>query len=146
MAEQSAGAAWLLDKMKVSIIIPWILYFFELGLAAKNPWRNFSEQASSGFTLALSLLGGHPQPFIHNSLMLGLFAVFLLFEKRTRGLSWTVNLWRAASALLVVAVIAFLFSYIQLASSQEYFARAYRSGRSGQPCKGSSNCAADRSL
>jgi hypothetical protein len=42
--------------------------------------------------------------------MLGLFAVFLLFEKRTPRLSWTVNLWRAASALLTVAVIAFLFA------------------------------------
>jgi len=77
-------------------------------------------------TLALSLLAGHPQPFIHNSPMLGLFAVFLLFEKRTPCLSWTINLWRAASALLTVAVIAFLFAYIQLASSHEYFARAYR--------------------
>jgi hypothetical protein len=77
-------------------------------------------------TLALSLLGGHPQPFIHNSLMLGLFAVFLLFEKRAPRLSWTINLWRAASALLTVAVIAFLFGYIELASSHEYFARAYR--------------------
>ena len=107
------------------IYLPWILYFFELGLAAKNPWRNFWT-GLAGFTLALSLLGGHPQPFIHNSLMLGLFAVFLLFEKRTPSLSWIINLWRAASALLVVAVIAFLFSYIQLASSHEYFARAYR--------------------
>ena len=58
--------------------------------------------------------------------MLGLFAVFLLFEKGTPRLSWTCNLWRTASALLTVAVIAFLFAYIQLASSHEYFARAYR--------------------
>jgi hypothetical protein len=107
------------------IYLPWILYFFELGLASKNAWRN-SWTGLAGLTLALSLLAGHPQPFIHNSLMLGLFAVFLLFEKRTSGLSWTINLWRAASALLTVAVIAFLFAYIQLASSHEYFARAYR--------------------
>ena len=107
------------------IYLPWVLYFFELGLAAKNPWRN-SWTGLAGLTLAFSLLAGHPQPFIHNSLMLGLFAVFLLFEKRTPRLSWTINLWRAAGALLTVAVIAFLFAYIQLASSHEYFARAYR--------------------
>jgi hypothetical protein len=52
--------------------------------------------------------------------------VSVVFEKRTPRLSWTVNLWRVASALLTVAVIAFLFAYIQLASSHEYFARAYR--------------------
>jgi hypothetical protein len=107
------------------IYLPWLLYFFELGLATKNPWRNFWT-GLAGLTLALSILGGHPQPFIHNSLMLGLFAVFLLFEKRAPGLSWTINLWRVACALLTVVVIAFLFSYIQLASSHEYFARAYR--------------------
>jgi hypothetical protein len=107
------------------IFLPWILYFFERGFASGIPWRN-SWTGLAGLTLALSLLGGHPQPFIHNSLMLGLFAVFLWFEKCTPSLSWTINLWRAASALLTVAVIAFLFSYIQLASSHEYFARAYR--------------------
>ena len=107
------------------IYLPWILYFFERGFAAKTPWRN-SWTGLAGLTLALSLLAGHPQPFIHNSVMLGFFAVFLLFEKRTPPLSWTINLWRAAGALLAVAVIAFLFAYIQLASSQEYFARAYR--------------------
>src|SRR4029077_3412965 len=107
------------------IYLPWILYFFERGFAAKNAWRN-SWTGLAGLTLALSLLAGHPQPFIHNSLMLGLFAVFLLFEKRTPSLTWTLNLWRAAGALLTVAVIAFLFAYIQLASSHEYFARAYR--------------------
>ena len=107
------------------IYLPWILYFFERGFAAKNTWRN-SWTGLAGLTLALSLLAGHPQPFIHNSLMLGLFAVFLLFEKRTPRLSWTNNLWRVAGALVTVAVIAFLFAYIQLASSHEYFARAYR--------------------
>ena len=107
------------------IYLPWLLYFFERGLAAKSPWRN-SSTGLAGFTLALSLLAGHLQPFIHNSLMLGLFAVFLLFGKHTPHLSWTSNLWRVASALLTVAVIAFLFAYIQLASSHEYFARAYR--------------------
>ena len=107
------------------IYLPWVLYFFELGLAARNPWRN-CWTGLAGLALALSLLAGHPQPFIHNSLMLGLFAVFLLFEKRTPHLSWTINLWRTAGALLTVAVIAFLFAYIQLASSHEYFARAYR--------------------
>ncbi len=107
------------------IYLPWVLYFFERALAAKNPWRN-SWTGLAGLALALSLLAGHSQPFIHNSLMLGLFAVFLLFEKRTPHLSWTSNLWRLASALLTVAVISFLFSYIQLASSHEYFARAYR--------------------
>ncbi len=117
------------------IYLPWILYFFERGFAAKNAWRN-SWTGLAGLTLALSLLAGHPQPFIHNSLMLGLFAVFLLFEKRTPGLSWTINLWRAASALLTVAVIAFLFAYIQLASSHEYFARAYRWIGLASPVKG----------
>ena len=107
------------------IYLPWVLYFFELGLAAKSPWRN-CWTGLAGLTLGLSLLAGHLQPFIHNSLMLGLFAVFLLFEKRTPGLSWTINLWRAASALLTVGVIAFHLAYIQLASSHEYFARAYR--------------------
>jgi hypothetical protein len=117
------------------IYLPWILYFFERGLAAKNAWRN-SWTGLAGLTLALSLLAGHPQPFIHNSLMLGLFAVFLLFEKRTPRLSWTVNLGRVASALLTVAVIAFLFAYIQLASSHEYFARAYRWIGLASPVKG----------
>jgi Bacterial membrane protein YfhO len=107
------------------IYLPWVLYFFELGLAARNPWRN-SWTGLAGLALAFSLLAGHPQPFIHNSLLLGLFAVFLLFEKRTLHLSWTTNLSRTASALLMVAVIAFLFAYVQLASSHEYFARAYR--------------------
>ena len=68
------------------IYLPWILYFFERGFTAKNAWRN-SWTGLAGLTLALSLLAGHPQPFIHNSLMLGLFAVFLLVEKRTSGLS-----------------------------------------------------------
>jgi membrane protein YfhO len=107
------------------IYLPWILYFFERGLAAKNAWRN-PWTGVAGLTLALSLLAGHPQPFIHNSLMLGLFAVFLLLEKRPPDLNWTINVWRIASALITVAVIAFLFAYIQLASSHEYFARAYR--------------------
>jgi hypothetical protein len=121
-----ATRAWAQANIFVGLIyLPWILYFFERGFAAKNPWRN-SWTGLAGLALALSLLAGHPQPFIHNSLMLSLFAVFLLFEKRTPRLSWTINLWRAASALLTVAVIAFLFAYIQLASSHEYFARAYR--------------------
>jgi hypothetical protein len=107
------------------IFLPWILYFFELGLAAKNAWRN-SWTGLAGLMLALSLLAGHPQPFIHNSLMLGFFAVFLLLEKRAPALDWTINLRRTASALLTVAVIAFLFAFVQLASSHEYFARAYR--------------------
>lgn len=107
------------------IYLPWILYFFERGFAAKNAWRN-SWTGLAGLTLGLSLLAGHPQPFIHNSLMLGLFTVFLLFEKRTPSLSWAINLLRGGGALLTVAVIAFLFAYIQLASSHEYFARAYR--------------------
>jgi membrane protein YfhO len=107
------------------IYLPWILYFFELGLTSKNPWRNCCT-GLAGLAIGLSLLAGHPQPFIHNSLMLGLFAMFLLFEKPTPGLSRTVNLWRATSALLTIGVIAFLFAYIQLASSHEYFARAYR--------------------
>jgi hypothetical protein len=107
------------------IYLPWVLYFFELGLTSKNPWRN-CWTGLAGLAIGLSLLAGHPQPFIHNGLMLGLFAVFLFFEKRASHLSWTINLWRVASALLTVAVIAFLFAYIQLASSHEYFARAYR--------------------
>jgi hypothetical protein len=107
------------------IYLPWILYFFERGFAAKNPWRN-SWTGIAGLALGLSLLAGHPQPFVHNSLMLGLFAVFLLFEKRMPSSSKVVNLWRGVSALLTVVVIAFLFAYIQLASSHEYFARAYR--------------------
>ena len=117
------------------IYLPWILYFFELGLASKNAWRN-SWTGLAGLALALSLLAGHPQPFIHNSLMLGLFAAFLFFEKRTPGVSRTINLWRVASALLTVAVIAFLFAYIQLASSHEYFARAYRWIGLDNPVKG----------
>jgi hypothetical protein len=107
------------------IYLPWILYFFERGLAAKNPWRN-AWTALAGLMLALSLLAGHLQPFIHNSLMLSFFAVFLLFEKRAQALSWAINLRRTAGAILTVAVIAFLFAFVQLASSYEYFARAYR--------------------
>jgi hypothetical protein len=107
------------------IYLPWILYFFERGLGAKNTWRN-PWTGLAGLMLALSLLAGHPQPFIHNSLMLGFFAVFLLFDKRAPPLSWAINLRRTAGAILIVAVIAFLFAYVQLASSYEYFARAYR--------------------
>ena len=117
------------------IYLPWILYFFERGFAAKNAWRN-SWTGLAGLTLALSLLAGHLQPFIHNSLMLGLFAVFLLLEKRGPRSSWSIELWRAASALLTVSVIAFLFAYIQLASSHEYFARAYRWIGLANPVKG----------
>jgi len=122
IAHRASGQANIFAGL---IYLPWILYFFERGFAAKNAWRNFWT-GLAGLTLALSLLAGHPQPFIHNSLMLGLFAVFLLFEKRKPVLSWTIDLCRAVSALLTVAVIAFLFAYIQLASSHEYFARAYR--------------------
>lgn len=107
------------------IYLPWILYFFERGLAAKNTWRS-PWTGLAGLMLALSLLAGHPQPFIHNSLMLGFFAVFLLFEKRAPTFSWTINLRRMVGAIVTVAVVAFLFAYVQLASSYEYFARAYR--------------------
>ena len=107
------------------IYLPWILYFFERGLAAKNTWRS-PWTGLAGLMLALSLLAGHPQPFIHNSLMLGFFAVFALFEERAPALSWTINLRRMAGAIFTVAVVAFLFAYVQLASSYEYFARAYR--------------------
>jgi hypothetical protein len=107
------------------IYLPWILYFFERGLAAKNSWRS-PWTGLAGLMLALSLLAGHPQPFIHNSLMLGFFALFLLFEQRAPALSWTINLRRMAGAIFTVAVVAFLFAYVQLASSYEYFARAYR--------------------
>jgi hypothetical protein len=117
------------------IYLPWILYFFGRGLAAKNTWRN-PWTGLAGLMLALSLLAGHPQPFIHNSLMLGFFAVFLLFEKRAPALSWTINLRRTASAILTVAVIAFLFAYVQLASSYEYFARAYRWVGLASPVRG----------
>jgi len=122
VANRASGQVNIFEGL---IYLPWILYFFELGLASRSPWRN-CWTGLAGLTIALSLLAGHPQPFIHNSLMLGLFAVFLLFEKRAPGSSWTINFWWAISALLTVAVIAFLFSYIQLASSHEYFARAYR--------------------
>jgi len=57
-------------------------------------------------------------------------------EKRTPGLSWTINLWRALARSSQVAVIAFLFAYIQLASSHEYFARAYRWVGLAYPVKG----------
>jgi hypothetical protein len=121
----ATSASWQANIFAGLIYLPWILYFFEQGLAAKNAWRN-SCAGLAGLMLALSLLAGHPQPFIHNSLMLAFFAVFLLFEKRAPTLSWTINLRRAANAFLTVAVIAFLFAYVQLASSHEYFARAYR--------------------
>jgi hypothetical protein len=122
VATRAAGQANIFVGL---IYLPWILYFFERGFTAKNAWRN-PWTGLAGLALAFSLLAGHSQPFIHNSLLLGLFALFLLFEKRAPCLSWTINLSRAASALLTVAVIAFLFAYIQLASSHEYFARAYR--------------------
>jgi hypothetical protein len=107
------------------IYLPWILYFFERGLAAKNTWRS-PWTGLAGLMLALSLLAGHPQPFIHNSLMLGFFAVFALFEERAPALSWTIKFRRMAGAIFTVAVVTFLFAYVQLASSYEYFARAYR--------------------
>jgi Bacterial membrane protein YfhO len=122
VAARAAGQANIFVGL---IYLPWVLYFFERGFAAKNAWRN-PWTGLAGLALAFSLLAGHSQPFIHNSLLLGLFALFLLFEKRTPCSSWTINLSRAAGALLTVAVIAFLFAYVQLASSQEYFARAYR--------------------
>jgi len=117
------------------IYLPWILYFFERGLRAKKAWCN-SWTGLAGLTLAFSLLAGHPQPFIHNGLMLGFFAVFLLFEKRQPDLRWTINLQRAAGALLALAMIALLFAWVQLASSHEYFARAYRWVGLASPVKG----------
>jgi hypothetical protein len=107
------------------IYLPWILYFFERGRAAKTPWWS-PWTGFAGLTLGLSLLAGHPQPFIHNGLMLSFFAAFLLFEKHEPGSRWMIDLGRIAGAFAMVGVIAFLFVYVQLASSHEYFARSYR--------------------
>jgi hypothetical protein len=107
------------------IYLPWILYFFERGCAAKKLWWNLWT-GLAGVTLAFSLLAGHPQPFIYNGLMLMFFAAFLVFERRTRSLGWVIGLRRIAGALVMVAVIVVLFTYGQLAASHEYFARSYR--------------------
>jgi len=68
------------------IYLPWLLYFF-LNLASLLKIRGaIFGRASPGLTLALvAPRGPSAAVFIHNSLMLGLFAVFLLFEKRAPG-------------------------------------------------------------
>jgi hypothetical protein len=105
--------------------LPWTLLCFHRGIVSRPPvWRNVQFYLS-GIFLACSLLCGHPSPFIHNSLMIAAYAVLLILEhngpdtrKHFAG--------RAAVALAGIALVAASLSFIQLASSLEYFSKAYR--------------------
>jgi hypothetical protein len=101
------------------VYLPWVLFCFERGTRSGRWWSYWT--GLCGFMLSLSLLAGHPQPFIHNALMLGFFAIFLCLERRM-----ATDWWRLATSLAVVAIISFSFCFVQLASSHEYFARSYR--------------------
>jgi hypothetical protein len=107
------------------VYLPWILCLFERGILSRQvTWRS-PWLGCSGMALAFSLLGGHPQPFIHNGLFLLLFGGFIFFEMRRSGSCVSPGL-RVLGGIAVVAIFTLLFAFIQLASSAEYFSRAYR--------------------
>jgi hypothetical protein len=108
------------------VYLPWVLYFFERAISSKRPVLQNASAGLCGLTLALSFLAGHPQPFIHNGLMLVIFAIYLFLERRTNVEPWKTSLLNFFAIFATVAVVCFLFAFIQLAAGQEYFARAYR--------------------
>ena len=108
------------------VYLPWVLYFFERAICSGRPVLRNAPAGLCGLTLAFSLLAGHPQPFIHNGLMLALFAIFLFLERRTNAGPWKTSLLHFVAIFASVAVVCFLFAFVQLAAAQEYFARAYR--------------------
>jgi hypothetical protein len=106
--------------------LPWVLYFFGRAISNDRPVLRNAPAGLCGLTLAFSLLAGHPQPFIHNGLMLAVFAIYLFVERRTNAGSWKTSLLHFLAVFASVAVVCFLFVFVQLAAGREYFARAYR--------------------
>src|SRR5262249_50328885 len=106
--------------------LPWVLYFFERAISSDRPVLRNAPAALCGLTLAFSLLAGHPQPFIHNGVMLVAFAIYLFVERGSKGGPWKSSFLLCVALFASVAVVCFLFAFVQLAAGQEYFARAYR--------------------
>jgi len=106
------------------VYLPWILFWFQRAVRYRGKsWRNVPA-ALCGIALGFSLLSGHPQPFIHNGLMLALFALFLCGENYAdEGL---VKLRQIGVAMAIAFAFCVTISFIQVAASAEYFARAYR--------------------
>jgi hypothetical protein len=106
------------------VYLPWVLYWYARGAGLLcSAWRNHYYHLA-GISLGFSLLAGHPQPFIHATIVLVCFGIFLTARGNAAGLPA-----RAAGtcyALASVGIIAAAVSFIQLAASFEYFARAYR--------------------
>ena len=74
------------------VYLPWMLYFFERAVSSERPLLRNAPAALCGLTLALSFLAGHPQPFIHNGLMLVMFATYLFLETRSKATPWKTSL------------------------------------------------------
>jgi hypothetical protein len=123
VAAQAAAQANIFAGMAY---LPWVLYFFERAISSDRPLLQNAPAGLCGLTLAFSLLAGHPQPFIHNGLMLVMFAIYLFLERRTNAGPWETSLLHFLAIFAIVAAVCFLFTFVQLAAGQEYFARAYR--------------------
>lgn len=123
VAAQAAAQANIFAGMAY---LPWVLYFFESAISSDRPVLRNTPAALCGLTLAFSLLAGHPQPFIHNGVMLVMFAIYLFVERGTNTGLWKSSLLHFLAIFASVATVCFLFTFVQLAAGQEYFARAYR--------------------
>lgn len=118
------------------IYLPWVVFWFQRAVVHPLPGRRPAFAALAGIALALSLLAGHPQPFIHNALLLGAFAVYLCFEMSPRGEGKIRQVRQVGLLLAFAGVIATLLVFMQVAASEEYFNRAYRWIGLTNPVKG----------
>ncbi|MDA2929557.1 hypothetical protein MYX84_06365 [Acidobacteria bacterium AH-259-O06] len=100
------------------IYLPLLLLFFGKSLMSRqrpflNQWIYYS-----GIVLALTLLAGHHQPYVHSVLAL-VFFLFIVYFRRLSLPSKLINLGS-------VGIVSVLLCAPQLLLSLEYFVKAYR--------------------
>ncbi len=97
--------------------LPWALFFIHRAVSAGGFRKGAFDAALAGVFLGFSLLAGHPQPFIHGTVLLVVWAAITRREERLQTVFLLVG---AAGAF------ASLVSFIQIAASVEYFRQADR--------------------
>jgi Bacterial membrane protein YfhO len=106
------------------VYLPYVLLFYQIAWEKITaPWQTPAAYLS-GIFLGSMLLAGHPQPAIHGTILLAVYAVYLWSQKKE--LSSFERTEKAALLLCFVAMAALAVAAIQYLPSREYFSHAYR--------------------
>jgi len=112
--------------------LPLVLFFYKKSCSEKAVFHLNIWNYLAGMALALSILAGHMQPYMH--IVIALFVYFLFInhgEKRQIKISNFLS-------LLFVGIISVMISLIQLVPLFEYLSNAYRWVGLDEPVLGSS--------